>query len=1076
MRRTGTFAHRLHAPTTSPLAARLTVWLLFAATLLPGCGGDGAGTPGGTDAITDGGADSTSDTGNDADAFDPDTYTWPVAPEPVRVAPSSNWRADLTVPVPGGAFDPFVAMQQGEYGYLAPRWVKATIVLSDPEKVYFQHGQKLPFHNDFVRAHLPGWSAATDAEIGQAALHEAGQKLAFAVVLLPPEPSIREFGVQLIRDDAIHPEMVRRLFETVVAHVHGKTDETLQAFYMPTYAQAATAQQFASWLAGKGVQLGDPGRWGGATCYADGWAIGRLVRATAETLPAKVAAGEIEATDILLLDAVPAEVPMVAGLLTDSPTTPNSHAALLAQNLGTPFAPLHTDAERAAAAALVGKTVVLRARSGSVWDGGCAVLLRDAVSLAEHESALLALKQPAKLTLPAIQSAGALLLDVETVGKNDAGKVGGKAAGYGVLRDALPNDVRRAAALTFDVWNAFLDAPAASGKGTLREAIATTLAGLSWPVPPQTLAERAAQCRALVEQTPWPAALAKDVVAALGKADFTAPDQGAAGAFQPTMKLRFRSSTNVEDSATFSGAGLYDSFSGCLADDQDADDAGPSACEPGKAEERGALRAIRRVYASFYNDAALGERLRHQVDESKVGMAVLVHRSFPDASELANGVATLRPGDWSHQAQVVTQLGATSVTNAEPGAEPEVADLYITKQGEVSPTLNAHSSMVPLGATVMSWPDDYLALGAQLFAVQGLWQAKTGEGLDFEFKRVDAPGAAPKLVLKQVRPLPSATSVPTTPYLLGDTVALCTYEGEYDDVWSIARGKVRLDVTMRAGPVDTMHTIGVVAGLALRHRGPDQTIVTTKGSVDAIGASDLAGWKASSEPLQGWSPPHRQASHRFEADGPAGAGTSWTLRVRLPDAIDSQQVLVAGHELDWELVLDHPKPQPYLDWDGKVATRAQDVVRLWPCPGPELPVGGQEIAREVQGPGGFVMQTTFRWPAAPKGPTAGYTAPNIGWVQTQISGLTATPLLLTSPFAQHQRPGHHNFDGMYLFEPALDRADTADGRVPTVTEVQAAELKSAGIQGIYIHAGTDMQDAVHLLRTDGTVTALPGSP
>ena len=46
---------------------------------------------------------------------------------------------------------------------------------------------------------------------------------------------------------------------------------------------------------------------------------------------------------------------------------------------------------------------------------------------------------------------------------------------------------------------------------------------------------------------------------------------GALSPFSDERKIRFRSSTNVEDSTTFSGAGLYDSFSGCIRDDTDGD-------------------------------------------------------------------------------------------------------------------------------------------------------------------------------------------------------------------------------------------------------------------------------------------------------------------------------------------------------------------------------------------------------------------------------------------------------------------------------------------------------------------------
>lgn len=1038
-------------------------------------GGDGLGS----DVVQGDAADATDTDAKDTDApdvIDPDVYTWPVALEPLTVAPSPQWRAELEVPADGTWLDPFIAHVDGEFGHKAPRWSKATVVLSDPSKVYFQHGAQLPFHNDFVRAHLPPWKGASDAAIGAVALHESGQKIAFAVVLMPPDASVREFGVQLIRDDPIHPEMVRRLFETIVGQVRGKQGETLAAFYMPAVSQQATAKQFESWLAERGVPLGQPARWGVGSCYADGWAVGRLVQATAATLPAKVAAGEILATDILLLDAVPAEVPIVAGLLTEEPTTPSSHAALLAQNLGVPFAPLPLDDQRAAAKALVGKTVVLRARSANQWEGGCDVLLRDASALGASKDALLALKTPAVLEVPAMQAAGAQLLDTKLVGKGDAAKVGGKAAGYGVLRAALPGGVRHAAALTFDVWNAFLDAPTPAdspGKGApLRAALAAELAGLAWPVAPQALAAHAAACRALVLATPWPKTLGDGVVAALAKADFTAPDQGSGAAFSPTMKLRFRSSTNVEDSATFSGAGLYDSVSGCLQDDLDADAKGPSACDLGAADERGALRAIRKVYASFYNDNALGERLRHKVDEAKVGMAVLVHRSFPDEAELANGVVTMQVTDWSTNARVVSQIGALSVTNAAPGAEPELVDLYIGKSGEASPTFVSASTVVPLGAKVMAWPTDYVALGEQLRSVATAWKAASGEQLDLEFKRVDTPSGAPAIVIKQVRPLAKPAVSKTAPYLLGDSVSLCTFEGESGDVWEIARAKVRLTLQLRAGRVDSFGAAGLFAQLAMRHRGPGGTLVETKVAVDASGKADVAGWSVSKVPTPGWDPPVSDIVHSFQAPGPAGTAT-WTLRARVADSVAVQQALLTAQDLQWELSLEHATPQPFLDWDAKMQVRSKDHVRLWPCAPtvaagtPPLP-GAKEVERSATGPGGVSMTSRFWWPAAPKGPTAGYTAPNVLWVQTTLSGWTSTPLVLTSPFAQHQRPGHHNFDGMYVFEPRLDVADTFDGRSPSVTAAQLAELDKAGIVAIYVHAGADIENTVWIGKADGS--------
>ena len=143
--------------------------------------------------------------------------------------------------------------------------------------------------------------------------------------------------------------------------------------------------------------------------------------------------------------------------------------------------------------------------------------------------------------------------------------------------------------------------------------------------------------------------------------------------FDFNSKMRIRSSTNVEDSEEFSGAGLYDSYSGCLADEFDADSIGPGLCDPNEPNERGIFRAIRRVYASFYNQNAFLERIRYSVNESEVGMALLAHHSFPDEIELANGVATIeKSGSGSNMyITLVTQAGANSVTNPDITSIPE---------------------------------------------------------------------------------------------------------------------------------------------------------------------------------------------------------------------------------------------------------------------------------------------------------------------------------------------------------------------------------------------------------------------
>jgi hypothetical protein len=275
--------------------------------------------------------------------------------------------------------------------------------------------------------------------------------------------------------------------------------------------------------------------------------------------------------------------------------------------------------------------------------------------------------------------------------------------------------------------------------------------------------------------------------------------EAALAGFSPTRKIRFRSSTNVEDSAVFTGAGLYDSYSGCLADDQDADDAGPSLCDAGEENERGVFRAIRKVYASFYNDNAFLARLLHGVDEADVGMAILVHHSYPDEDEMANGVATLSRGvSFTDQIKLVSQVGATSVTNPEGGTLPEVV-VVGDVGGEPYYQLQSGSTLVPLGGHVMEWEDDYRALAALLGQVEQRFRevhpSKTSYLLDYEFKKMK-PG---ELVVKQVREVSLPDTTPSlTPFLIDEPRELCTFQGEFGDVFANHRLKVRASLSTKS--------------------------------------------------------------------------------------------------------------------------------------------------------------------------------------------------------------------------------------------------------------------------------------
>jgi hypothetical protein len=166
------------------------------------------------------------------------------------------------------------------------------------------------------------------------------------------------------------------------------------------------------------------------------------------------------------------------GILTTEPSTPNSHTAILARSYRVPFVYLRTGADRERAQALVGHTVALSTTAGTGGARHCGLRFIDLEGHvdAATEAALRALAQPPPLSFPAKRHRGALSLAVDGLGPANSDTVGGKAANFGVLRASLPEVTPVAVALTFDLWDAFLNQTLPGGQ-RLADAIDQRLAG-----------------------------------------------------------------------------------------------------------------------------------------------------------------------------------------------------------------------------------------------------------------------------------------------------------------------------------------------------------------------------------------------------------------------------------------------------------------------------------------------------------------------------------------------------------------------------------------------------------------------
>lgn len=902
------------------------------------------------------------------------------------------------------------------------RWIKFALLLDAPHRVWFQDSDKYPFHYEFGVARLPGFAGLTRAQFDDQTLRIQGQRAVLGAVLFPPATTIREIGIQFVGLDAYPKESVAAWFSTVQAMI--QRDAGYDVLYLPTFEQSAVARANADWFADRGIPVGDAGRWVvGDECYAPGWSLGRLVSVPTADIGSAYREGRLLPTDILLAAQVPAEVPPLAGIVSLTPATPNSHVAILSQSFGIPFVYVADEATRERVLSWVMRDVMIRAVPQF---GGCELTLEavDGPIAPEIRTEILAHKIPPRLVLPGMVMTGGLGLPVDTLRPSDIAKVGGKAANFGGLARAIPqNAPRPAIALTFDLWEGFLDHVMPGGGRSLRVAIEDRLSGFVWPPDMRAVQSALAEIREwITDEADFTASRKTEVLRLLQEARF-----------DPDAPIRFRSSTNVEDGERFSGAGLYDSYSGCLADELDGDTQGPSRCDAEEAKERGVFRALRKVYASFYNDNAFLERLRHRVDEADVGMAVLVHPSSPDRFESANGVATFtvsKDGGRYLNGNLVTQAGAVSVANPDSTAIPELVSAFFFG---ATPTLTFEraSSLVPLGGKVMTWEADYRKLAGLLDAAAASYEAEFPSRkrfvFDFEYKKLAPDG---RLSVKQIREVPELPDQTYLPWLVATTNRYAVFQGEHGDL--LAHHRLKSEWAFR-----------------LRTTRLGETNLASSLFTHLSGA-----WLDGTRRVEFGGPPDQLASYSYRL-GPDFTRDGWvqgtgdgrrdlelrTHRVGRTSSREGPLVVLGDHTL--QLQVKYAVPQPTLGYDPETGgygptTTALESVYLAPV----TPVTTESLRQERDfAVAGIRIRTSFWWPAPPKGIAAGYTAPLQAWIETRITGLVPGEIVLRDPWAQTYHPGHHNFFEEFLFEPRLD---------PSVDDAILRALEARNVKALMV--------------------------
>ena len=360
--------------------------------------------------------------------------------------------------------------------------------------------------------------------------------------------------------------------------------------------------------------------------------------------------------EVVIYEALPNELPRVAGIISTVPQTPLSHVNLRAVQNGIPNAFIRDALDDSDIDVLIDSYVRYEVTENSYS-------IRAATQ--EEVDAHYASSRPAQTQTPQRDLSATSTTSLSEIGFEDWDSFGVKAANLAVLGklDFPDGTVPDGFAVPFYFYDEFMKA------NGLYDDIEEMLADEDFQTDFEEQADQLKDLRKAIKNAESP----QWIIDALTEMHSTYPDG---------QSLRHRSSTNNEDLPGFNGAGLYDS----------------KTQHPEETEEDGIDKSLKQVYASLWNFRAFTEREFHRIDHMAAAMGVLVHPNFSD--ELANGVAVSYDltADNYESYYVNTQVGEDLVTNPDEASAPE----EILLSGEDEYSIIALSNKTLPGQLLMS--------------------------------------------------------------------------------------------------------------------------------------------------------------------------------------------------------------------------------------------------------------------------------------------------------------------------------------------------------------------------------------
>ncbi len=601
--------------------------------------------------------------------------------------------------------------------------LKTVIDRADADTLYFQNSDKYPIHWDFASAHLSGDGRPIVPGLSQfnaTEYYSPNRRFVSGAITRYEGPGL--WAYEVAPYDKADAEMIRWAYQKIAEsspfgdelYFH-PTSQAIgkEAENLPDSVKVITTDELYEDIDYQPLNYGA--------------SIGRLVFLTAEELETQY----VGFRDIVVLDRVPNDISVTSGIITEDFQTPLSHINVLSQNRGTPNMGLRGAYAGDDLRRFEGKWVKLDV-------GPFEYSVSDATS--DEADAWWEEHKPARVSVPSWDLETKELRDIEDMldlESHDLGEAlalaipafGGKASHYGAFphMDNEKMPFPKAFAVPIFYYWQFMK------QNGLLDQVTQMLADRRFQDDPATRDRRLDELREAMMKAPV-------------DPEFEAALLNKLNSDYPGIRMRFRSSTNAEDLEGFTGAGLYTSKSG-------------DPKEPGSV-----LGAVRTVWASVWSFRAFEERSYRNIDHETVGMALLVHNSFP--YEEANGVAiTANPFDPSGMEPgfyINVQLGGASVVQPEPGMTTDQFVYQFDFPGQPIVFI-AHSSLVPKGTTVLTTAQSH-KLGIALKEIHEFFYPLYGKdpnewyAMDTEFKfdqPIDAdPTGEPVLFVKQARPYP----------------------------------------------------------------------------------------------------------------------------------------------------------------------------------------------------------------------------------------------------------------------------------------------------------------------------------